>query len=331
MNSRTKGPCIYSASPIFFRCARNPLRYFGSAESEILTTTAIIQKTFLMNGICRLYKEESDLQESHIFPKFVINYTKATGSKYLRSFVEPDKRMQDGIKKHLLSRKAEQDFSTKEKWFAEKIFRPYLSGNTNLDYDENLYYFAISFLWRILISELESDNIRYKWYYDELLRTEQQWRDYLLNGKIPKNYNKVCLLLTDRVKNNSTDLKGVDFYLTRIMDGTIVDNKTQTCLLIYGKFNKFIFWAVLKEYGDENTLTDVLINPNKGTIKVPQNLSYFPICSFLGNRINVVQNMILPNTLQQEKIEEEILKDKDFWKKEIGESLMNDINLENNK
>ena len=281
-----------------------------------------------MKGICKLYLEESDLQESHIYPKFVINYTKETGSKYLRSFVEPDKRMQDGIKKHLLSKKAEQDFSKREKWFAEKIFRPYLSGTLTFKYDENLYYFAISFLWRILISELQSNEIETKWYYKNIISAEEQWRKFLVEGEIPKDFDKVCMLLTDRVEYNPTELKGVDFYLTRVMDGTIVDNKPHTCLLIYGKFNKFIFWAVLKEYGDEHTLTDVLINPSKGVINVPQDLSYFPICSFLGNRIKVVENMTLPNPQQQKKIEEEILKDENFWEKEIGKSLLNDLNLD---
>lgn len=63
-----------------------------------------------MEGICRLYKIKSDLQDSHIYPKFVINYTKKTGSKYLRGFDNPDIRMQDGIKKYLLSRKANKNF-----------------------------------------------------------------------------------------------------------------------------------------------------------------------------------------------------------------------------
>ena len=117
-----------------------------------------------MKGNCRLYKREDDLQKSHIFPKFVINYTKRTGSKYLRSYLEPNRRMQDGIKSYLLSREAEQEFAKRENWFAEKIFRPYLSGKVKLEYTSDLYYFAISFLWRILISELETTkDINKKW------------------------------------------------------------------------------------------------------------------------------------------------------------------------
>lgn len=284
-----------------------------------------------MKGICKLYNLETELQESHIFPKFVINYTKKTGSKYLRSFIEPDKRMQDGIKKHLLGRDAEQDFSKREKWFAEKIFRPYLAGVHILKYDENLYYFAVSFLWRILISELDNEDLSHKWYYNIIIKAEKEWREYLLNETIPENFNKMCILLTDRVKENPTDLKGVDFYLTRAMDGTIVDNKPQTCLLIYGKFNKFVFWAVLKNYGDENTLGDVLINPKEGILNIPQELTYFPICSFLGNRIKVVENMQFPSVEQQNKIEKEILNDNDFWNKELGQSLLNDFNLDDEK
>lgn len=282
-----------------------------------------------MKGICRLYQVEDVLQESHIFPKFVINYTKRTGSKYLRKFIEPDKRIQDGIKKHLLSRNAEQDFSKREKWFAENVFRPYLSGEKIIKYDERLFYFAISFLWRVLIAEIENTkDIKSYWYYNFLVEAEAEWRHFLREGIIPEKYSKVCLLFTDRVKYSSTDLKGIDFYLTRVMDATIVDNQTHTCCLIYGKFNKFIFWGVLKEYGDEHTLNDVLISPNSGKFVIPQDLEYFPICSFLGNRINVVGNMALPNEEQQKKIEEELLKDKDFWNKELGQSLLNDLKLD---
>lgn len=64
-----------------------------------------------MKGICELYRIETELRESHIYPKFVIDYTKKTGSKYLRKFDNPNKRQQDGIKLHLLSEKAEQEFS----------------------------------------------------------------------------------------------------------------------------------------------------------------------------------------------------------------------------
>lgn len=279
-----------------------------------------------MKGICALYEIETELLESHIYPKFVINYTKKTGSKYLRRFVNPNIRQQDGIKLYLLGEKAEQDFSVREKWFAENIFVPYLGQKHELDYNENLYYFAVSFLWRVLVLELKSDNkLKEKWFYNIIINAEKEWKNYLINDILPNTYTKFCLLLTDRVKENNSDLNGVDFYFTRILDATIVDNEPQTCLLVYGKFNKFIFWAILKNYGGEDKLKDVEINPLGGKLKVPQKLEYFPILSFLSNRIRQVDEMGFPNEDQQKKIEQEILKDpENFWKSDVGQSLFND-------
>lgn len=279
-----------------------------------------------MKGTCELYKIESELRESHIYPKFVINHTKKTGSKYLRRVVEPNKREQDGVKLYLLSERAEQEFSKREKWFAENIFALYLADNRELNYNENLYYFAISFLWRVLALNLKTDqNLKDKWYYDYLIVAEKEWREFLTKNIFPQTNHKAYLFFTDRVKENHTDLKGVDFYLTRAMDATIVDNEPQTCLLIYGKFNKFIFWSVLKNYGGEDNLTSVDINPISGTFRIPQSLDYFPITSFLGNRIREISKYPNPNQEQQDKIEKEILKNpKEFWNSDLGKSLYND-------
>lgn len=69
-----------------------------------------------MNGKCVLYGNEADLQESHVYPKFVIKHTKRTGSNFLRKLIEPNKRFQDGIKLYLLSEIAEQEFSLRDRF-----------------------------------------------------------------------------------------------------------------------------------------------------------------------------------------------------------------------
>jgi len=269
--------------------------------------------------------------ESHIYPKFVIKHTKKTGSQYLRKVVEPNKREQDGLKLYLLSFDAEQEFSLREKWFAENIFVPYLSGKHTLKYDENLYYFAISFLWRILVTEFKTDdNLKNKWYFDQLKDVEKEWKNFLVNEKVPKTYHNVNLFFTDRVKSNTTDLKGVDFYFTRAMDGTIVDNQNHTFTIVYGKFNRFVFWSVIKSPDYSDQLYDVEINPKKGTFEIPQDLDYQPIISFMSNRIREIEKFPLPNQTQQDKIEKEIMKNPEkFWNSDIGQSLYNDkFNLE---
>lgn len=284
-----------------------------------------------MKGICALYDRETDLMESHIYPSFVIKHTKRTGSKYLRRIVEPNKREQDGIKLHLLSFEAEQEFSLREKWFAEKIFVPYLGGQFTLNYDENLYYFAISFLWRILVTEFRTDdNLKNKWYFQQLKDVELEWKLFLKTGKLPEQYHNANLFFTDRVVSNTTDLKGVDFYFTRVMDGTIVDNPDHTFIIMYGKFNRFVFWSVIKSPPYEDELYDVEIHPKKGTFEIPQGLDYSPIVSFMSNRIREIGKFPLPDQAQQDKIEKEIMRDpQKFWDSDIGRSLYNDrINLD---
>lgn len=283
-----------------------------------------------MKGKCALYDIETDLRESHIYPKFVIKHTKKTGSDFLRRVVDPNKREQDGLKLYLLSSDAEQKFGVREKWFAENIFVPYLKGKLTFDYDQNLYYFAISFLWRILLTEFKTNKeLKNKWYYEQLKEVEIEWRKFLDKEIIPTKYHNANLVFTDRIKSHTTDLKGVDFYFTRMMDATIVSSPDKTLLFLYGKFNRFIFWSVIKspKYNDE--LYEVEINPKKGTIEVPQGLDYEPILTFIGNRIKGISEFPSASTEQQEKIEKEIMKNPEkFLKSDVWKSLFNDQILE---
>lgn len=283
-----------------------------------------------MKGNCALYNFETDLRESHIYPKFAIKYLKKTGSKYLRNVVEPNKREQDGLKLYLLSSKAEQEFGIREKWFAEKIFVPYLNGKLSLNYNENLYYFGISFLWRILLTQFRTSNeLKKQWYYSTLKKVETEWTDFLTKGILPRNYHNINLFFTDEIITNTTKLKGVDFYLTRTMDSTIVSSPNKSYLFIYGKFSKFIFWSIIKspDYGAD--LYDEEIHPIKGAFDIPQSLEYEPFRIFLGNRIKGFNNLPKANSEQQKKIEHEIMKNPEkFLKSDVWRSISNDLDLE---
>jgi hypothetical protein len=197
-----------------------------------------------MKGICKLYETTEILRESHVFPKFVIDYMKATGSKYLRNYSKPNRRYQDGPKVYLLSERAEQLFSVREKWFSERIFKKYLDkdyGN-GLDYDENLFYFTVSILWRALLMNIEHPNVSKQSYIKTLHEVEEEWRLFLRDLKYPNTYNRFYLFFTDRVKSHNFGVEGVDYYMSRSLDATIADNENQTFLGVYVKFLRFVFW-----------------------------------------------------------------------------------------
>jgi len=121
-----------------------------------------------MKEKCALYDFDCDLQKSHIIPKFVSKYFTATGSKYIRGFANPNQRLQDLYKMDLLSIKAENKFSIYEKWFAENIFKPYqISDLRSIHYNENLYYFVIPVLWRVIHREMKFHEYADKPFYTQ--------------------------------------------------------------------------------------------------------------------------------------------------------------------
>lgn len=267
-----------------------------------------------MKGICRLTKKETVLRNSHIYPKFVVKWMKETGSKYQRGLTTPNKREQDGYKRYLLSEEAEQLFSIKEKWFAENIFRRYLHDTSiQINYDENLFYFAISMLWRILVLDIEHTIPKSFKFLDTLIDAEEQWRNFLLNGVYPKNYDKIHLILTDKVVDHTMPSKSVELYFTRMMDGTIVFNEEYNYCSVYVKFSKFIFWGFL--LGDEeDKMEGTKINSIKGFISAPQQLiQSSKIGGFFYKRIKLIDNMELASENQQDKIMEEVLADKEHY------------------
>lgn len=287
-----------------------------------------------MTGNCRLFGNPDTLRESHIFPAFAIDYLKNTGSKFLRTYKTPNLRNQDGLKKHLLSHTAEQRFGVKEKWFSEKIFIPYLQNNIRtFDYNDSLFYFSISFLWRILIMHTDfSPQLKNDWYFPKLLEVEKEWRDFLADYKFPENFNKVQLFFTDRVENITAEVKGFDYYTSRAFDGTIITNEEQSYLAVYGKFMRFVFWCVIKT-NKNYTNPDSNINPVSGTLSIPQNFQDDYLMDFLINRSNKISGLPKPSPKQQQKILEEILKDREgFWNSDAGKAIYNDkFNLDKKK
>ena len=157
-----------------------------------------------MKGVCKLYHTTAELRESHIFPKFIIEYFKRTGSRYLRPFSNPNKRMQDGITKPFFSHEAEQTFSIREKWFAEHIFRPFMSGEKKaFIYDDSLYYFLLSMIYRALLLELDTGLYQKDRYYGLLLEAAEEWRLFLSNGSRPKRFDEVNLFFTEHIINHN--------------------------------------------------------------------------------------------------------------------------------
>jgi len=280
-----------------------------------------------MKGTCALFDFECELQKSHILPKFIGTYFTLTGSKFLRAAANPNKRLQDLDKMYLLSKDAEEKFSIYEKWFAENIFKPYqLNQNMDFEYNDKLYYFSISVLWRVLKRELHYHNYKEKPFFTKALRTEFEWRKFLKDFEFPRNYCKINIFLTDRVMYHDFNLSGVDYYFSRAIDSTIVSNDDGSYCFVYAKFLKFIIFGFIDGFNEEE-FKSTLINPISGRITVPQPIYDQEFLRYYFYRIREINALPSASQNQQKIINDQFFKEyEDLKNKEAWEIILNDWN-----
>lgn len=279
-----------------------------------------------MVGKCKLYGIESELRKSHIVPKFVFDYMKKTGGQFLRSYENPNKRVQDGIKKYLLGEKAEQEFSKRERWFSSNIFYPYLNENLQrFEYDENFAYFIVSVLWRVILDQLEHPSSNEK-KLDFLKEVADEWREFLSASKYPRNYNDLNVMLTDRLKSHNINSQNADLYISRYIDATIIINDDYSTVGVYVKFLRFMFWSILKGKPTQGENIKVKFNP--GVLTLPQSVNDDYFGGFIFSRIKEIDDAPILSEVQQKKIVEEIMKsENNFWNTDAGISILNDYKL----
>ena len=229
--------------------------------------------------ICELHGEPSELKESHIIPKFVFKWMKKTGTTRLRQLKNINVPIQDGIKKHMLCQNCENLFSIHEKWFCEKIFLPFLKDNSlNIQNTENLKYFIISILWRV-VKYFKDDGNKYN-FKSDLDRAENIWKNYLLHDNIVSEYENIHLILVD---NSNFPNKETDLYFSRAVDIDIAENENMC--FVYAKFSKFILIGEIKGF-ENNSFEKTNISLEKKFSSSNQIINDTTVFDFFKNRIN---------------------------------------------
>lgn len=287
-------------------------------------------------GICALTGERCELQESHIYPKFVYKYLKQTGGSRFRSANNPSIALQDGFKMALLGWKAEQEFGKREKWFAENIFTPFVNGqltNLKIEYNEQLYFFCLSLLWRVLYytkDSIKGDNEKRK--CNEAL---EEWRSFLNGDSLPNNYGNIYMMpitpeLLDkeqRFQDDTREFVEMQWYLRRFFDsdlfGLIPNNNTFFCKIPY-----FYFWSVI-ERDNQQLNYGLRILPNGGKIDFKRyNVGNGFVKEYIFLRIllaaqksDEVSNSLSPE--QQDKIIQYALHDKHLRNSELANLITN--------
>lgn len=103
-----------------------------------------------MDGICRLCNQARPLMHSHVLPAFLYKWMKQAG--HIRHSQMPNRRIQDGMKRHWLCRGCEDIFNSFETPFATEIFHPYdRDRSIKVRYGHWMPKFCASVAWRSLL------------------------------------------------------------------------------------------------------------------------------------------------------------------------------------
>ena len=276
--------------------------------------------------ICPLFDIETEIRESHIFPKFIYKSLKWNNNSKFVNYEVRCAPKQDGYKEYLLGKEAEELFSKYEKWFAKHIYKPFRSGEIKdvVRYDDHLYYFLVLQIWRTcLYSTRKSGKDGFvEGLYDLLISAMAEWKNYLTNRITPPQYPAFYLMPIETKNVRIPRFLEVEFYIRRSIEFNIMMAEKESA--VYCKLPSFIIWAPLCQrpqidygykiipMGGEFDMTNYMISDSD-------------IINYLLYKIDKVvewrKQIALKNPQKVKKNQAKMAKDKEFQESELAEIL----------
>ncbi len=285
---------------------------------------------------CNFCKEEvPKLEISHIIPKFIYKWLKETSTtKKMRSSQNPNKPEQDGYKVPFLCKTCENDFSRYEKYFSEKIFKPFIESNDleifkTIDY-KKFQKFIISLIWRVAQHSVNEPSLNGNYTADEILKFNRFSNEIKHSYKKDLNisFNTYLIPLTEKFVSSKV-LKVEDYvYFERsiAMEFMIFDNHDgQASVLI-----KLPFMMIVCEYisSSSNEWNGLKINQDSfeysnNTYKIPTYIHDF--MEFDKNRHYDIMKKVSETQLNKIKTKAKEITEEDGTYKAMHKNLQSGI------
>lgn len=190
--------------------------------------------------LCSLCGLSSDLQASHIIPKFVGKWIKDTSATGFLARVNDAKRVQDLYTQHMLCSTCEQRFSKYEKLFADKIFHPFHKNDASyLEYNNWLELFAVSLSWRVLKVGYEEFKSEHPTFDSKIKLAEAIWREFLLGDRHTAYPYESHLFFLGNMKTAPNIPENFNMYSRRATDHTIAASNSR--VFTYAKLADMVF------------------------------------------------------------------------------------------
>lgn len=226
-----------------------------------------------MKGVCKLCKQEGDLEVSHFIPKFVGKWIKKTSiTGYLREHNEVAKRQQDIAKEYWLCGNCEDKLSIWETKFANKVFYPFVDkGECIASYDNWMSKFCASLSWRTL-TYIRSKNIengtynKDREYIQAIDSAESHLAKYLLGEANNLNQYEQHLYPLEKIESTTANElpPNINRYFLRTMAMDIVGNDKN--IFIFTKMPSFVLLGCVK-VKELNKIRSSRIALNQGQIR----------------------------------------------------------------
>jgi hypothetical protein len=239
---------------------------------------------------CRLCGETKELRESHILPGFVYRWMKETSATgYLRFGQQPNLRVQDGIKLHLLCGGCEQRFNQWETQFANRIFHPMTQDAPRASYGSWLLLFCASVSWRVLAFHIDGKHLTAvpAALLPSVERAELTWREFLLGSRPrPQPHDQHMLPLPRGAIDSHTypDMPtNINRYLFRTPEMTVASNDRDA--FTYAKLGPFIILGFIAMPRPKQWV-GTRVNTHGGTIGPRTYVLPKPFDEFIFDRAN---------------------------------------------
>lgn len=272
-------------------------------------------------GICALCKSESNLEGSHIIPKFAFKHLKNdTFTKRIRNAGEPNRALQDGPKKRMLCGKCEDLFSVYETSFSTKIFHPFQNNELNhhLVYDGDwLNKFITSVNWRVLYTNLERQPTTKEFTEEEIeifSSVSELMRSYLLNelSSLYHLENHIIFYKENLVANRIFKNPHVTIF-GAIYGAPLIVEKENTMYILTNLSGIIIVTAIKKH--PEEVWINTRVQNGSGVLNLQQEFLSPIIKALKSTEVSARKyaKELSPN--QYKKLQELIQKDPDGFKK----------------
>jgi hypothetical protein len=202
---------------------------------------------------CAFCRKRAQLMESHVLPAFLFRWLRERGmTEHIRFLQNPNRRIQDGIKKPWFCSACETHFSGYETAFAGRFFHPWIAGTRRISYDNWLLKFCTSICWRVL-NHCKGQNpmAEYSEEQDRLAsEASRAWHKYLSGEAEHPGRFEVHLIAWDDISDST--VPNLPSNMNRYLQGAIEMDiiGTSSTLYTFAKLGPVMLFGVIQR-GDD--------------------------------------------------------------------------------